>query len=196
MVIETGHLDADRPIDQRLAATRTCTHRRRRQPNRRMWHPSRKRNETSSRRFRRRCRRGGDRGAARFRRPSPCPRHHEPLASGVIITADGLILSQYHVSHLLDENDFEKSRKPGERGHLSSRWPRVWQAELLGADRTQAISPLLRMWASGPYPYCARTARDHHRETRRWCVEAGPSRGLSKGPRSGRAAWPRAEPNG
>jgi serine protease Do len=80
------------------------------------------------------------------------PKHHEPFASGVIITADGLVLSQYHVSHLLDRNDYEKSRKPGERVKVILHDGRECEAELLGADRTNDLS-LLRLVKPGPYPF-------------------------------------------
>jgi serine protease Do len=86
------------------------------------------------------------------RSKEPGPKHHEPLASGVIITADGLILSQYHVSHLLDPNDSEKSRKPGERAKVILHDGRECEAELLGADRSYDLS-LLRLVKPGPYPH-------------------------------------------
>ncbi len=77
------------------------------------------------------------------------PKHHEPFASGVIITADGLILSQYHVSHRLDP---VKSRKPGERLKVILHDGREGEAELLGADRTSDLS-LLRLLKAGPYAH-------------------------------------------
>jgi serine protease Do len=80
----------------------------------------------------------------------PGPRHHEPFASGVMITADGLILSQYHVSHLLDQSDPLKSRKPGERLKVILHDGRRLDAELLGADRAWDLS-LLRLLDRGPY---------------------------------------------
>jgi serine protease Do len=82
----------------------------------------------------------------------PGPKHHDRLASGVIITADGLILSQYHVSHLLDRNNYEKSRKPGERVKVILYDGRECDAELLGADRANDLS-LLRLVKPGPYPF-------------------------------------------
>jgi serine protease Do len=82
---------------------------------------------------------------------APFPSHHEPFASGAIISADGLILSQYHVSHLLDVGDFEKSRQPGERVKVILHDGRVCEAKLLGADRGWDLS-LLQLVKPGPYP--------------------------------------------
>ena len=80
------------------------------------------------------------------------PKHHEPFASGVIISADGLILSQYHVSHLLGTGDHQQSRKPGERIKVVLHDGSRVDAELLGADRTLDIS-LLRLVELGPYAF-------------------------------------------
>jgi S1-C subfamily serine protease len=86
-------------------------------------------------------------GAARSRR-------FRPYCSGVIITPDGLILSEFHVSHQLPgEPDASKnSRRPGERTTVILDDGRELQAELLGANQTFDLS-LLRMVGSGPYPY-------------------------------------------
>ncbi len=85
-------------------------------------------------------------------KPDGLPKHSEPFGSGVIITADGLILSQYHVTHLLDRFNWEKSRKAGERVTVILRDGRRCEAELLGADRSYDLS-LLRLVKPGPYPY-------------------------------------------
>ncbi|HTU91506.1 MAG TPA: trypsin-like peptidase domain-containing protein [Gemmataceae bacterium] len=78
------------------------------------------------------------------------------FASGVIVTADGLVLSQYHVTHDLRDDrgftDFEQSRKAGERMTVLLADGRECEAELLGADRTYDIS-LLRLVKPGPYPH-------------------------------------------
>ncbi len=79
-------------------------------------------------------------------------KHHQPFASGVIITPDGLILSQYHVSHMLDPNDSNKSSKPGERVKVILHDGEELEAELLGADRTYELS-LLRLVKPGSYPH-------------------------------------------
>ena len=80
--------------------------------------------------------------------------------SGVIITPEGLILSQFHVSHQLPGKPdttglpawSEKSRRPGERTTVILHDGRELQAELLGANQTFDLS-LLRLVESGPYPY-------------------------------------------
>ncbi|HJT76801.1 MAG TPA: serine protease, partial [Gemmataceae bacterium] len=79
-------------------------------------------------------------------------RHSESCGSGVIISADGLVLSQYHVSHMRDQADPRKSRKPGEHTTVILHDGRRCEAELLGADRAQDLS-LLRLLAPGPYPF-------------------------------------------
>ncbi len=76
----------------------------------------------------------------------------KPCGSGVLISADGLVLSQYHVSHMLDQGDYRKSRKPGEHIQVILHDGRRCEAELLGADRAHDLS-LLRLLGPGPYPY-------------------------------------------
>ena len=80
----------------------------------------------------------------------------EPYASGVIITKDGIILSQFHVSHRLKWKPGEpyRSRQPGERTMVILSNGRKIEAELLGADATFDLS-LLRLLEPGPYPHAA-----------------------------------------
>ena len=95
-----------------------------------------------------------------FSRASGTTGHQEGTASGVIITADGLVLSQWHVSH-------EKSFEDGHRALDPASWPtglagekttvilhdgRECPAELLGANRDYDLS-LLRLLEPGPYPH-------------------------------------------
>ncbi len=82
------------------------------------------------------------------------PRVFQPLCSGVIITADGLVLSVYHVSHQLrlDGEGRIRSRQPGERTTVILSDGRELEAELLGANETFDLS-LLRLPGPGPYPY-------------------------------------------
>jgi serine protease Do len=83
------------------------------------------------------------------------PRDPERYASGVIVTADGLILSQAHVTHMLSGWDGRKSpvcRRPGERTTVILSDGRRIEAELLGADLTFDLS-LLRLLEPGPYPH-------------------------------------------
>lgn len=82
------------------------------------------------------------------------PHLYLPYASGVLISADGLVLSQFHVSHRYPWNSGEpvRSRKPGERTKVILSDGRERQAELLGADQSYDFS-LLRLVEPGPYPY-------------------------------------------
>jgi S1-C subfamily serine protease len=86
----------------------------------------------------------------------PVEKNGKAFASGVIVTPDGLILSQFHVTHDVRDgsgfSDFEHSRKPGERTTVLLMDGRECEAELLGADRTYDLS-LLRMVKPGPYPH-------------------------------------------
>jgi S1-C subfamily serine protease len=80
-------------------------------------------------------------------------KHYELFGSGVIITADGLTLSQCHVSHKMAISS-TKNRKPGERVTVVLHDGRRCQAELLGADEGFDLS-LLRLVEPGPYPHTA-----------------------------------------
>src|SRR5262249_26495809 len=84
----------------------------------------------------------------------PEPKRHEWYASGVIISADGLVLSQHHVSHLLGST-LDPDKKTGERGERVTvilHDGRRCKAELLGADEGFDIS-LLRLIEAGPWPH-------------------------------------------
>lgn len=83
------------------------------------------------------------------------PRVFHPYGSGVIITADGLILSQFHVSHRFPGWDGRQPptfRQPGDRTMVVLSDGRKKEAELLGADQTFDLS-LLRLVEPGPYSY-------------------------------------------
>ena len=74
-------------------------------------------------------------------------------ASGVIISSDGLILSQYHVSHMVGVYGIgTKGCQPGERTMVALADGRELEAELRGADQTHDLS-LLQLLAPGPYSY-------------------------------------------
>ena len=64
------------------------------------------------------------------------------FASGVIITADGLVLSQCHVSHGMDYGGSQKSRirKPGERAKVILCDRRTCEAELLAQIALRPVS--------------------------------------------------------
>ena len=83
------------------------------------------------------------------------PHRGLPYCSGIIITKDGLILSQFHVSHRFpgyDGRGPQKYRKAGDRTTVIFMDGRKREAELLGADQTFDLS-LLRLVEPGPYPY-------------------------------------------
>jgi serine protease Do len=77
------------------------------------------------------------------------------LGSGVIISADGLILSQYHVSHFLEEGVPPKSRKPGDVVEVIVHDGRRFRAELLGGDLTYDLSLLRMVEPPVPCPFAA-----------------------------------------
>jgi hypothetical protein len=94
-------------------------------------------------------------------KPSEVARHQKNYASGVIITSDGLVLSQWHVSHGKDSEDGDgatsrvdssSTYSAGERTTVILHDGRECPAELLGANRTQDVS-LLRLLEPGPYPH-------------------------------------------
>jgi serine protease Do len=72
-------------------------------------------------------------------------------ASGVIVSPDGLVLCQFHISHALDSN-FERTRPAGSRTKVILDDQREIEAELLGANRVYDIS-LLKLPGPGPYPF-------------------------------------------
>jgi serine protease Do len=91
-------------------------------------------------------------------RPQPGPAN-DPGArpssgSGVIITSDGVILSQSHVSHGNREQTGERkpSRLPGDRVTVILSDGRECDAELLGADQALDLS-VLRITKPGLYPH-------------------------------------------
>ncbi|MEK7216915.1 MAG: serine protease, partial [Chloroflexota bacterium] len=78
---------------------------------------------------------------------------YAPGASGVIITPDGLVLSQLHISHRRPEDtDFSVLDRPGERTTVILADGQECVAELLGANRTYDLS-LLKLVAGERYPF-------------------------------------------
>lgn len=75
-------------------------------------------------------------------------------SSGVIISEDGLILTQYHVSHRRPEGPFENSYPPGHKVPVVFHDGRKAEGELLGADR-QCDLALVKLVKDGPYPFAA-----------------------------------------
>jgi serine protease Do len=83
---------------------------------------------------------------------NPRVAHFSPSSgSGVIIARDGLILSQWHVSHKLNTGLL---RGPGDEIEIALQDGRHLKAELLGADPVRDLS-LLRIIEPGDYPHLA-----------------------------------------
>jgi serine protease Do len=78
----------------------------------------------------------------------------------VIVTEDGIVLSQWHVSHWRRDPSDERSSRidnsstysAGEKTVVILHDGRECRAELLGADRNRDVS-LLRLLEPGPYPH-------------------------------------------
>src|SRR4051794_18405446 len=79
--------------------------------------------------------------------------HFESAASGVLISRDGLILSQRHVSHVSrPTGKTDTDLAPGEQIEVALQDGRRLKAELLGADPVRDLS-LLRIVDRGDYPH-------------------------------------------
>jgi serine protease Do len=123
-------------------------------------------------------------------------------ASGVIITADGIVLSQWHVSHKKkSENgattgwDSLPTGRAGDRTKVILHDGRECPAELLGANRTHDVS-LLRLIDPGPYPHVPIGATVPV-AAGDWVLKIGHPLGYRKGRsapvRVGRVIWGTAE---
>ncbi len=77
---------------------------------------------------------------------------HVPAGSGVIVTADGLVLSQYHVSHQADPGNPARDASPGAKTTVILHDGTRAEAELLGGDQVLDLS-LLKLTRPGPYPH-------------------------------------------
>ncbi len=82
------------------------------------------------------------------------PRRPDSFASGVIISADGLIVSQYHVSHRTGERDWGGVPPKGTKTVVIFLDGTQAEAELLGADLFNDLS-LLRLTERKKYPCAA-----------------------------------------
>ena len=103
------------------------------------------------------------------------------FCSGVIMTADGLVLSQYHVSHRYawSGDGPYQSRQPGEHASVILSDGHRLDAELLGADQTFDLS-LLRLLDSGPHPYVP-LAHKASLKLGDWVVKLGHPTGYRRG---------------
>lgn len=84
--------------------------------------------------------------------PQPKRGHYESFGSGVVITPDGLVLSQHHVTHAADPNDPSKIHPPGRATRVIFPDGREAKAELLGTDPAADLS-LLKLLGDGPFPH-------------------------------------------
>lgn len=89
------------------------------------------------------------------------------FASGVIIREDGLILSQYHVTHKRKNED----RKPGDQIDVVFHDGRRLKAELLGSHREVDLS-MLRLLEQGKYQFLG-FAEDDALSLGEWVVKPG-----------------------
>jgi serine protease Do len=121
-------------------------------------------------------------------KPSEVARHQKNYASGVIITGDGLVLSQWHVSHWKDPEDGDgatsqadssSTYSAGDRTTVILHDGRECPAELLGANRTHDVS-LLRLLEPGPYPHVPIRATTSV-EVGDWAFKIGHPLGYRKG---------------
>ena len=107
----------------------------------------------------------------------------ENYASGVIITDDGIVLSQGHVSHWKFGDTFRPGSSPtgsaGDRTTVILHDGRECPAELLGANRTHDVS-LLRLLEPGPYPHLPIRATTPV-EVGDWVLKLGHPLGYRKG---------------
>jgi serine protease Do len=115
--------------------------------------------------------------------------------SGVIITADGVVLSQGHVSHRKEPGGGATSGKAGDRTNVILHDGRECPAELLGANRIYDVS-LLRLLDPGPYPHVPIRATVPV-AAGDWVLKIGHPLGYRKGRsapvRLGRVTWGTAE---
>lgn len=103
------------------------------------------------------------------------------FASGVIIRADGLVLSQYHVSHsgtYDDDLGLVVDGQPGERVDVVLHDGRQVEAELLGAHRLTDLS-LLRIIEPGTYPF-VELADSNSTKLGDWVLKPGHPTGYRK----------------
>ena len=100
-------------------------------------------------------------------------------ASGVIISEEGIVLSQYHVSHQRPGEPYANSHPPGQKVPVIFHDGREGEGELLGADREYDLS-LLKLVEPGPYPFVP-VDSDAAIELSDWVLKIGHPGGYKKG---------------
>ena len=100
-------------------------------------------------------------------------------ASGVIISEDGIVLSQYHVSHERPGGPYANSYPPGQKVPVVFHDGREGEGELLGADRECDLS-LLKLVKPGRYPFVPVDA-DAAVDVDDWVLKFGHPGGYEKG---------------
>ena len=98
------------------------------------------------------------------------------FASGVIVSADGMVLSQFHISHQLDFNF--RSRKTGEHLRVITHDGTTYDAILLGANAELDLS-LLQITAPGPFDFAP--LEDRKVSEGDWVLKIGHAGGYAKG---------------
>jgi serine protease Do len=101
--------------------------------------------------------------------------HFEDFGSGVIIQSDGLIVSQWHVTH---QRGLAVWRDPGDQAEVVLQDGRRLKAKLLGADPVRDLS-LLRIVEPGKYPH-ARLAPEKAVALGDWVLKLGHPFGYRK----------------
>ena len=110
----------------------------------------------------------------------PRSRRHLAGASGVVISADGLVFSQFHVTHVLDGAvlDFNIRHEPGEEALVVFSDGTERRAKLLGGSIDDDLS-LVQLSEHGPYPFVNFNA-DATVDAGDWVVKLGHPGGFRK----------------
>ena len=113
----------------------------------------------------------------------PRSSRHLAGASGIVISADGLVLSQFHVTHVTHPvhgsfYDFTKYHKPGEEALVVFADGTERRAKLLGASIDDDLS-LVQLSEPGPYPFVELNA-DATVDAGDWVVKLGHPGGFRK----------------
>ena len=102
----------------------------------------------------------------------PRSKRHAGGAAGVLINADGLVLSQLHVSHMrLNSQSFSDLHQPGEEATVFLADGRECKAKLLGGNSLYDLS-LLQLSEPGPYPFVS-FLPESQVQTGDWVVKLG-----------------------